>query len=141
MDEVLARDLEFLSNDKDFLSAFSKLQSIAHETALAKGWWNPPKTFGEQAVLFHAEISEAVEEYRNGHPPHEVYRNLPPSEFQLKLSEIDELKPEGVPIELADLIIRVFDSAEHYNMDLIGAILMKMKYNLSRSHRHGGKVI
>lgn len=112
---------------EDFKCAFRDLQKKAHDTALEKGWWNPAKTFGEQLALFHSEVSEALEEYRNGHEPNEIYT-------------VDE-KPEGVPIELADLLIRVFDTCEYYDIDLIGAIFTKMEYNKTRSHRHGGKVI
>ncbi len=105
----------------------SSLVSICHDTAKEKGWWEPAKSFGEQAVLFHAEISEAVEEFRNGHAPYEIYYK--------------EGKPEGVPIELADVIIRIFDTCGYYGIDIRKAIIEKMRYNLTRSHRHGNKII
>lgn len=138
MGEVSAR---VFADNTEFKNQFRQLQITAHETALAKGWYNPPKTFGEYLVLLHAEISEALEEYRNGHQPHEIYHVIP------KVLEADPevqpiyKKPEGVPIELADLLIRLLDTCEYYNIDLIGAVLEKMKYNETRSFRHGGKVL
>ena len=51
-----------------------------------------------------------------------------------------ENKPEGVPIELADLIIRVLDTCEQYGIDIEAAIEMKIKYNETREYRHGGKL-
>ena len=35
-----------------------------HKNAVAHGWYDAPITFPEVAVMIHAEISEAVEEWR-----------------------------------------------------------------------------
>lgn len=98
--------------------------------AVGKGWWDDgkKKTFGEQASLFHSEISEALEEYRNGHDFTEIYYG-------------PDGKPEGIPVELADCIIRIMDTAAHYGMDLEKAIAEKMDYNANRPYRHGNKAL
>ena len=49
------------------------------------------------------------------------------------------IKPEGELIELADAVIRIFDYAGAKGWDLEEAIKLKMTYNKTRSHRHGGK--
>lgn len=99
-----------------------------HETAVSKGWWdNGDRNFGEQIALFHSELSEALEEWRNGRPLEEVYFG-------------EGGKPEGVPIELADAVIRIMDTCGRYGIDLEKAILTKMAYNKTRVRRHGGKV-
>lgn len=100
----------------------------AHGNAADHGWWDEPKTFGELIALIHSEASEALEEFRNGNPPTEEYFNHNNPE-----------KPEGIPSELADIVIRVFDLCGHYNIDLEEAIKTKMKYNESRPYKHGGK--
>lgn len=97
-----------------------------HQTAKDKGWWeNPDRNFGELMMLATTEIAEAFEEWRNGHDLTEIYY-------------VDG-KPEGVPIELADVLIRIFDNCERYGIDLENALRIKQHYNESRPHRHGGK--
>lgn len=99
----------------------------AYETATDKGWWSDPvKTFGECILLIHSELSEVVEDYRVGKGLNSIY-----------LSKDEE--PNGIPIELADAIIRIFDSCGHYGIDLEGALRQKMDYNKTRPYRHGGK--
>lgn len=55
------------------------------------------------------------------------------------MQQLGTLKPEGIPSELADIIIRVFDAAVEYNIDIEGAVIDKMIFNLSRPFKHGGK--
>lgn len=101
----------------------------AHRTAVSKGWWDDgDRNLYEQVALMHSELSEAVEELRADHGVTEVYFN-----------EDKPGKPEGFPIELADVLIRIFDTAGRYGIDLPAAIDMKLKYNKSRPYRHGGK--
>lgn len=106
----------------------NKLAQEIHENAVNHGWYDEPRTFGEIMVLCHSEISEAVEEYRAGHSVREIRRDV-------------SGKPEGVPIELADTIIRLLDACGYYDIDIEKAVRDKHEYNKSRSYRHGGKVI
>lgn len=103
----------------------------SHKHATDKGWWEEPvKSFPEQAMLFVTEISEAVEHYREGREMTEIFYVGDSS---------DNLKPDGIPIELADVVIRIADTCGRYGIDLEEAIERKMLYNQTRSHRHGGK--
>ena len=112
-----------------------RLSRLIHSNALKKGFWDNrmaytdtiiPRSIGDQFANFHAEISEAWEEYRNGHAMDEIY--------------FKDDKPEGVPIELADTVIRILDTCAQYGIDIEKAIKVKMKYNAGRPYRHGGKL-
>ncbi len=102
-----------------------EINQMAHE----KGWWDEdnPRSFGDVCMMIVTEVAEAVEHYRNNKGINQTwYQNG---------------KPDGVPIEFADIAIRLFDAAYEYDIDLEGAIIEKMNYNSTRSHRHGKKLI
>ena len=44
------------------------LVTKAHENAVKHGFWEPPLPFGTAIALIHSELSEALEEERNGNP-------------------------------------------------------------------------
>lgn len=99
----------------------------SHQTAVEHGWWEeqPPRSFGDQIALMHSELSEALEQFREHHHPSEIY--------------IEDAKPEGVAVELADVLIRIFDTCGYYGVDLQQALTLKLAYNKTRPYRHGGK--
>ena len=37
-----------------------------HKNAVDHGWWETERSFPEVAALIHSEVSEALEEYRDG---------------------------------------------------------------------------
>ena len=112
--------------------SLNELAYEIHQIALEKGWWktHQTRTFGDLIALIHSEASEALEEYRNGGLIDQIYG----------LNKGDR-KPEGIPIELADIIIRVLDMCGQYGIDMEEAVRIKLEYNRTRSERHGGKVI
>lgn len=101
----------------------------AGENAKEKGWWDNPPSFGEFIALCHSELSEALEEHRNGKCVAETYYSGAGA------------KPEGIPTELADVVIRICDYCYNNQIDLEWALKEKMNYNKTRPYRHGGKVL
>lgn len=112
---------------------FELLAKRAHRIAREKEWWKDydespgrwkPYVLATKIALISSEISEALEEAR---------RN------QYKKYMVGK-KPEGVVVELADAIIRIFDLCERLGLDLKSAILEKLDYNETRPVKHGNKV-
>lgn len=104
------------------LNTFAK---EVHNNAVEHGWWEDDRGFGEVIALCHSELSEALEEYRNGKSF--VY--------------IQDGKPEGIAVELADCIIRILDYCGKNDIDIEGILSDKHEYNKSRPYKHGGKKI
>lgn len=101
-------------------SAEEWVQEI-HKNAVSHGWWDEERDFGEICALIHSELSEALEEYRNGNPlvyyrcPHDKGVCNPQNCAETHRDPIyaeepcDGRKPEGIAVELADVVIRIFD--------------------------------
>lgn len=124
------------------------LLDVSAKEAQTKGF-NP--TFPEFIALAHSELSEALEEYRKGYPPHVVYYTTPQETLDKLKADLgrelthddigtDHLKPEGIPVELADVIIRIAHYCGHHKIDLIKAIQDKLAFNRTRPFMHGKKL-
>jgi NTP pyrophosphatase (non-canonical NTP hydrolase) len=107
--------------------SINDLVKQAHQMAVDKGWYEEPRTFGELIALMHSELSEALEEYRAGKLFNAIH--------------YEGEKPCGIPIEFADVLLRIFDACGYLGIDLEKALQIKMTYNATRPHKHGGKKI
>lgn len=125
--------------------SMNELAEAIHEIALKRGWWQGESNFGEMLALVHSEVSEALEEYRDHHGFNEVYWLCSPNPGVLPYIAChdskctNDRKPEGIPIELADIMIRVLDLCGYYQINIEQAMAAKINYNTTRPERHGGK--
>jgi len=106
---------------------------------------------GNAMMLVVGEVGEAHEELRKGHPVNETYYNPPQVPYSLveevgytkalELITADNAgklqKPEGVPSEIADIVIRCLDLAARFEFDLGAAVEEKILYNETRARMHG----
>lgn len=76
-------------------------------------------------ALIATEVAEAIEDVAAG---------------RWDLTFDADGKPHGLPSELADILIRVGDDAGAVGVDLDHATRVKLDFNKTRSHRHGGKL-
>ncbi len=92
-------------------------------------------TIGEEIALMHSELSEALEDHRDGRAPTEVWYTDAGYVAQGSKRE----KPCGIPSEMADVIIRVLHFCGKYGIDIEQAVREKMAYNETRPFKNGGK--
>jgi len=104
------------------METLREIQSAVHALAVEKGRWGTERSIGESIALVHSELSEALEEAREG-------------KFGIHFAASG--KPEGFGVELADAVIRIMDIAEQEGIDMQNAIATKHQYNKTRPHRHG----
>lgn len=99
----------------------NSMVKICHDKVVAGGWWHDLKTGekldrnkGELLCLIHSEISEVMEGVRkNKMDDHLTHR-------------------KAEEAELADTLIRIFDYAGGFGLDLGGALVEKLEYNAKR---------
>lgn len=111
--------------------SINEMAEAAYKNSAAKGFWDSyppgplsPEVIGSKLALIHSEVSEALEDAREGFMDTRLHGG----------------KPVGFPSELADIVIRVGDLAKRMGIDLENEIITKMAYNATRTHKHG-KVI
>jgi hypothetical protein len=110
----------------------------SYRTAVEKGWWDKPRSSLEIAALIHSEVSEFVEIERRS--SQNAIRHRQKGWSLIRNAETGRpILPVGPAIELADAVIRIADYFGRMGWDLDEVLRVKMKHNMSREYRHGGK--
>lgn len=144
---------------KDLLDAFAgaifgnaplnTLRDKALEIATAHGFKNA--SIPEDIALMHSELSEALEDFRDGAMPTAIWyeQKVEPSNNTFRTNQsyhehnsVKILnKPCGIPSEMADVVIRVLHFCGKHGIDIQQAVLEKMQFNEARPYKNGGKKI
>jgi hypothetical protein len=89
--------------------------------ATEKGWHDEDRTLSAITLLMQSEVAEAVEEYRKNKEINEIWYEKHYLEGGVECSMIGEPgdKPCGIPVEIADMVIRVADycGKKGYNLE------------------------
>lgn len=113
----------FVNSEVYLMDSVPTLNAFATRCRLANNkWWVDPKTGkplernpGELIALVHSELSEVLEGVRkdkmDDHLPHR----------------------KSEEVEMADVLIRIFDYAAGRGLDIHGAFVEKMAYNATRA--------
>lgn len=105
------------------------------------------EAYGKKEIVgAHADqVFKALDKFVRTHQMRSLHNGNPGEEMTDKewrlLSDAGIAKPEGVPTELADAVIRILDTCEVAGIDLGFEIERKMAYNETRAIRHGGRAL
>lgn len=103
----------------------NQLAAEIHEINVSKGFdfdATDPRAVTEKLCLVHSELSEALEELRDGNPERVVNG-----------------KPEGVGAECIDVLVRTLHILHKRGVDIDALMRAKLEFNKGRGYLHGRK--
>ena len=86
------------------MARLNSLVTTSYEIAVEKGWHDEERSLEALTLLMQSEVAEALEEYRANRGVTEIY--------------LDGSKICGIPVEIADLVIRIADYCGKRGIDL-----------------------
>lgn len=140
-----------LESDKNLIeSVFHIIQEEVHINSVQHGFWETSpegrvltglRNKAEMMALEHSEISERLEAVRAAGKSKITHgeNNPPRVGSNGEFIPMDEHCPDftSEEIECADLLIRLFDYCQAFNIRLAEAVFAKHQYNKSRPYKHG----
>jgi NTP pyrophosphatase (non-canonical NTP hydrolase) len=112
------------------MNALNKYRDEAFAYAEKQGFHQSPTNFGERLMLIVSELSEALEADRLGSWCVAAPSTVKPEDYGLVIKGTVEEK-------LSDALIRIFDLAGIYDIDMDSHVAAKMAYNRTRPYKHG----
>ncbi len=112
---------------------WNDLKVAIHQNAVEHGWWEKDRSIAGILALIHSEISEALEKYRDGKQMVycessskgcETAQTIPLGDIETPcvFCSSPDQKPEGIAVELADVLIRILDYCGYMGYDVVSDI-------------------
>ena len=121
------------------MTNLNDLRDLCLKIANEKGFTE--SSIGEDIALMHSELSEALEDHRKGREPSWVWYETKSGESTISHNDDGQPnKPCGIPIEIADLIIRSLHFCGKHDIDIQQAVNQKIEFNRTRPYKHGKKL-
>jgi NTP pyrophosphatase (non-canonical NTP hydrolase) len=134
--------LNAYDDSRQQLKTLEEMQAEVRSNNETHGWYDELRLFGDDVALLHTEVSEMYEAFRQWGTEDMTGIESPHSSYVSSdgVTHFDgPAKPEGVGSEMADVLIRLLDTAERSGVDLRAEYERKMAFNRTRPFRHGGK--
>jgi NTP pyrophosphatase (non-canonical NTP hydrolase) len=120
----------------------NKLSEQIYAANKEKGFWDEERNVGETLMLVVTELAEAMEVHRKtgdirlDSAAMETVSGVSEDHFS---STFVMLAKDTFGDEIADALIRLFDLAGGFGIDLDFHVSQKLRYNATREHKHGKK--
>lgn len=97
-----------------------EMQAEGRVYSEAHGWYDIPRTWGEEIALLHSEAAEALDAYRQWGTDDMTLKECKVFDHSHEAPNNHPhlCKPEGVGSELADVLIRLLDTCERHDIDI-----------------------
>lgn len=127
----------FFMEEPLFNQACNSLNDLAEEfwtNAKNHGFHDEPVPLATMLKNLDGEESELWEAYRDNKLDAPCDKS---EKMKQATGEVLSCKEE----EIADILIRTLDMAREFKVDIGRAVRVKHRYNQTRPHRHGGKIV
>jgi NTP pyrophosphatase (non-canonical NTP hydrolase) len=102
------------------MGRLNDLVTESYTIAKEHGWHDEERSLAALTLLMQSEVAEILEEYRKHKGLTEIWYEVHHKDAGVEVIQPGKPggKPCGIPVELADLVIRVADYCGKYNIDL-----------------------
>jgi len=111
----------------------NELADECYDIAKTNGFHSEEPNLGNYISNLHSEVSELWEAYRGN----KLFEKCDKAHL-MEENGIEQLN--NAEEEIADIIIRVLDTAKVLNIDIDKAVKAKSEFNKTRPYRHGNKL-